>query len=301
MIASLAGQQFTMLLLALGGFILYKAKLISPASVTSIINVVIYLFMSSNILYSFLVSFDTNKIANFAAVLGISTLIQVISILFGKILYTKEPPERKAVLQFATVNSNSILMGSPIAESIYGSLGMSYASIYTIPSRIVMWSTGVSYFTRPPGKWAVVKVSLTHPCMLAVLLGMVCVWQDVSFPGPVFEALKQLAACVTPASMLIIGITLAEVKPKDIFDRSIFFFTFIRLGLIPLTAYLVCRLLGMESEVTGVSVLLTAMPAGATTTIVTALYKGNSAFASQCVVFTTIVSFGTTMLWTSLV
>jgi predicted permease len=296
-IIKLAEQQLILLLLTMGGFVLFKAGLIAKTSVGSIIDITLYLFMPCNILYSFLMTFDFSKIGNFIEVFGVSVFIQIVSLILGKFLYNGFPPDKKAVLQFATVNSNSILLGAPIAESLYGNLGMSYASIYTIPSRTVMWSAGIAYFTKPPGKAALIKSTLLHPCMLAVILGFIFVPLRITLPRPLMEVLKYFGACTTPVSMMIIGITLAGVNFREIIEASVFYLSLIRLVLLPLIAYVICILFRFDSEVTGISVLLTAMPAGATTTIMAAKYNGNGAFASKCVVFSTMLSFVSTAAW----
>jgi predicted permease len=299
-IGKLAEQQFILLALALGGFVLVKTGLLAKTSLHSIINMTLYLFMSCNILYSFLTTFDPGKIMNFLAVFLVAVFIQAVSLLLSSRLYNRAPPDKKPVLQFATVNSNSILLGAPLAESLYGSMGMSYASIYTIPARVVMWSAGLAYFTKPPGKAALIRSSLTHPCMIAVILGFILVPLNIRLPHPAMEVLRYFGACTTPVSLLIIGVTLTEVNFRELVDMRVVYLSVIRLGLLPLMAYGVCLLFRLNAEVTGISVLLTAMPAGATTTIMAAKYKGNSGFASKCVVFSTLLSFFSTVAWSFL-
>ncbi|MDR1933402.1 MAG: AEC family transporter [Spirochaetales bacterium] len=301
MLSQLAEQQLVLLLLTMGGFILFKAGFIPKAGIGSIINITLYLFMPCNILYSFLVTFDSDRIMSFLSVFLVAVFIQVVSLVISKYFYNRAAPEKQAVLRFATVNSNSILLGAPIAESIYGGLGMSYASIYTIPARFVMWSAGLAYFTKPPGKAALIKSSLTHPCMIAVVLGFICVPLHISLPSAVMTVLRDFGACTTPVSMLIIGVTLAEVKFGELAEKAVFYLSFIRLGLLPFMAYAVCLLFRLNAEVTGISVLLTAMPAGATTTIMAAKYNGNGAFASKCVVLSTLLSFVSTAAWSLIV
>jgi len=238
---------------------------------------------------------------SFFAVLLVAAFIQAVSLVFSRYMYNRASPEKKPVLQFATVLSNSILLGAPLAESLYGGLGMSYASIYTIPARIVMWSAGLAYFTKPPSKKTLIRITLTHPCMIAVVLGFILVPLGITLPHPVMEVTRYFGACVTPVSMLIIGVTLADVNFREIMDLSVVYLSVIRLGVLPLIAYAVCLLFRLNAEVTGISVLLTAMPAGATTTIMAAKYNGNGAFASKCVVFSTILSFISTVAWSVLI
>ena len=90
--------------------------------------------------------------------------------------------------------------------------------------------------------------------------------------------------------MLVIGMILADADPKTIIDKDVLFYTFIRL-LIP------CWLLHTDSLVMGVSVILAAMPAGATTTILASKYDCEEEFSVKLVVFSTAASLITTPLW----
>ena len=98
-------------------------------------------------------------------------------------------------------------------------------------------------------------------------------------------------------SMLVIGTILAEVRPKQMLDKSVLLFSILRLVLIPLVVYIGCSLFVTDSLVTGVSVLLAAMPAASTTAILAAKYEGDAVYASKCVVITTVLSLLATPLW----
>ena len=58
-----------------------------------------------------------------------------------------------------------------------------------------------------------------------------------------------------------------------------------------------CRLLGMDRVATGVSVIMTGMPAGSTAAIFAARYGSDAPFATKCVVLTTLLSMVTIPLW----
>ena len=71
----------------------------------------------------------------------------------------------------------------------------------------------------------------------------------------------------------------------------------LRLIVIPLLVYAGCLACAVDPLVTGVSVLLAAMPAAGTTAILAAKYDGDAAYASKCVVTTTVLSLLTTPIW----
>ena len=55
--------------------------------------------------------------------------------------------------------------------------------------------------------------------------------------------------------------------------------------------------IGREACAAGVSVVLAGMPAASVTAILASKYEGDETFATQCVVFTTILSMATIPLW----
>lgn len=293
----LISLQLRMFLLMLLGLFFRKKNIISAEGKKNLTDLVIYLILPCNIVKSFMIEFDRSTLMNFGLVLLISILIQFFCAFLARVLYNKVEPGHKPVFMYATVASNSGFLGNPIAEGVFGSMGLALASVYLIPQRIIMWSAGVSYFTKGTDKKAVFKRVITHPCIIAVFVGMIFMVTQVSLPGFLNSALKDLGNCNTAMSMMVIGTILADVKPKEMIDKSILVFSVLRLVLLPLVVYAGCLLFRIDPLATGVSVLLTAMPAASTTAILAAKYDGDAIFASKCVVLTTVLSLLATPVW----
>lgn len=293
----LISLQLRMFLIMLVGLFFRKKGIISQEGKKNLTDLVIYLILPCNIVKSFMIEFDGNTLKNFGLILLISVLIQIFCAILAKTLYRKVEPGHRPVLMYATVASNSGFLGNPVAEGVFGSMGLALASVYLIPQRIVMWSAGVSYFTKGSGRKELVKRVVTHPCIVAVLVGMLLMLTQVSLPSFLDAALKDIGNCNTAMSMLVIGTILADVKPREMLDKSIFLFSGLRLVLIPLAVYAGCLLFRADGLVTGVSVLLAAMPAASTTAILAAKYDGDAVYASKCVVLTTVLSLVATPVW----
>lgn len=296
----LISLQLRMFLIMLLGLLFRKKNLISAEGKKNLTDLVIYLILPCNIVKSFMIEFGKNTLKNFGTVLLVSVLIQVVCAIFAKLFYNRMIPEHRKVMQYATVASNAGFLGNPVAEGVFGSMGLALASVYLIPQRIVMWSAGVSYFTDGTDRKSVFKRVITHPCIIAVAVGLVFMLGQVSLPSFLDAALKDIGNCNTAMSMLVIGTILADVKPRDMLDKSIFVFSGLRLLLIPLLVYAGCLICAIDPLVTGVSVLLAAMPAASTTAILAAKYGGDAAYASKCVVTTTVLSLLTTPVWSML-
>ena len=295
--SSLINLQGMLFLLVAAGVILRKLGILPDGAKQVLTDLVIDLILPCNIISSFLIEFNLDILKGFAVILLIATLIQFGCLIIANTFYNKEPDRRKKVLQYGTVCSNAGFMGNPIAEGVYGAEGLMYASIFLVPQRIVMWSAGVSYFTESPDRKTVVKKVLTHPCIVAVYIGLFFMITQISMPVFLENTIKNVGGCTTTVSMILIGTILAEVKAGSIIDKGIMKYTLIRLFFIPFLVFICCRLFPVRSMISGVSVLLTGMPAGSTTAILAAKYDGDYIFATKCVVVTTLLSLVTIPLW----
>lgn len=296
----LISLQLRMFLIMLVGLFFRRKNLISDQGKKNLTDLVIYLILPCNIVKSFMIEFDGETLKNFGMVLLMSILIQLVCALLARLLYNRMEPGHKKVLQYATVASNAGFLGNPVAEGVFGSIGLALASVYLIPQRIVMWSAGVSYFTEGTDKKAVFKRVITHPCIVAVGIGIVFMIARIELPAFLDAALKDISSCNTAMSMLVIGTILAEVKPREMLEKSVFLFSGLRLIVIPMLVYVGCLAFAIDPLVTGVSVLLAAMPAASTTAILAAKYDGDAVYAGKCVVTTTVLSLLTTPVWSML-
>lgn len=293
--------QVMMFLLMAVGVVLRKMNIITKEGKGMLTDLVIDLILPCNIISAFYMPMDHSVFVSGVEILIISILIQIFCTFISGILYRKVPKEKRMVLQYATVCSNAGFLGNPVAEGLYGSVGLLYASVYLIPQRIVMWSAGVSYFTECPSKKEVVKKVLKHPCIVAVEIGIVLMVTQVQLPGFLSSAIENVGGCTTAITMMLIGTILTDVDMRHILTRTTVAYSFIRLVFIPAVVFAGCWLANIDSVVAGVSVTLAAMPAGTTTAILAMKYHGDEEFATQSVVLTTMLSMAAIPIWSLII
>ena len=293
--------QVMMFLLMAVGVVLRKMNIITKEGKGMLTDLVIDLILPCNIISAFYMPMDHSVFVSGVEILIISILIQIFCTFISGILYRKVPKEKRMVLQYATVCSNAGFLGNPVAEGLYGSVGLLYASVYLIPQRIVMWSAGVSYFTECPSKKEVVKKVLKHPCIVAVEIGIVLMVTQVQLPGFLSSAIENVGGCTTAITMMLIGTILTDVDMRHILTRTTVAYSFIRLVFIPAVVFAGYWLANIDSVVAGVSVTLAAMPAGTTTAILAMKYHGDEEFATQCVVLTTMLSMAAIPIWSLII
>ena len=168
--ANLMGMMF---LLIMTGFMLRKFGLITDVGKKCITDVLLYAILPCNIIKAFTADLGSDRWKEFAVLLAVAIAVQVLALIICHFCYNRMNAGEKAVYQYATVCSNSGFLGNPVAESVFGSMGLLYASVFLIPQRVVMWTAGVSYFTRETDKRKAYKKILIHPSMIATYIGFI--------------------------------------------------------------------------------------------------------------------------------
>ncbi len=291
--------QITIFSVMATGFILKKIGLITTRGQKEITDLVIYLILPANIITSFLTEITSDTITDCAWIAVISIGIQIMALFYGNLFFAREGEDRMKCLRYGIICSNAGFLGNPVAEGVFGSAGLMLASVYLIPQRIMMWSEGIAIFSGVSDKKATLKKVATHPCVLACLIGFFLMIGRVSLPNVILNPIQTLGRCNTALSMMVIGMILADIDLKTILDKTVIRYTIHRLIVIPLIVYAVVRILPVSDLVRGVSVLLAAMPAGATTSMLAAKYDRDPAFATKLVVFSTLCSIPAIIIWSS--
>ena len=291
-IDSLVTMQVTMLILFLTGYLLMKCKVMTSQFRKALTDFIINFILPCNIIKSFLIELNASILVDCMAILVVSCATQLFAMLLGRLLYSRAPDGRRQPLLYGVQISNAGFLGSPIVEELYGAQGLLYASVYLIPQRIMMWSFGITCFSGSRGKGVLKKV-LTHPCIIAVVIGLILMVAQVSLPAWLGKPLGMVGGCNTALSLLVVGGTLAELDPKSVFSKQSVFYCFVRLLLIPLAVLVVCLLLKLEPLVIQTAVVLAGMPAPLTVSMLSCQYGKDEKFAVSLIFLSTVASMVT--------
>lgn len=293
---SLQGTLFAMMLI---GAWLKKRGIIDDGGKRCLSDLCINIVIPCNIFRSCLIQAEPEIFRTCGLLLLSAILLQALCLFLNRFLYNRYPDRQKKVLQYCTIVPMSGFLGNPIAEGLYDSLGVLYTSIFLIPMRIIMWSVGTTYFVAGAvmDRKKVLKNVATHPCLVAVYLGLVCMAAQVHLPGIITETARYIGSCNSALTMFIVGTILADVELVTICNKDTVSFSILRLVLLPAVAFALGKVLGLDLVSHGVSVLMTGMPAGATAAIFAARYNSDALFATKCVVMSTLLSMITLPLW----
>lgn len=282
------------------GFMVRKLNIMGPGAQKDLTNLVLYVVLPCNIFNSFLGQDVSGLAADCVIVVLVSVGIQILSLVYGKFCFPKENADHRCNLAYGMICSNAGFLGNPIAEGVFGATGLMLGSLYLIPQRVMMWSEGLAIYTGVSDKKDAFKRVITHPCVIACILGIIMMVAGWSCPQIILTPIQTLGKCNTPLSMMVIGMILSSIDLRTIINKTVVRFTVHRLVLMPLVVWGLCRLIGLSHVVTGVSVLLAAMPAGATTSMLSAKYDRDPQFATKLVVFSTLCSIPAIFAWSIL-
>ena len=213
--------------------------------------------------------------------------------IYPRVLGMKGP--ERGVHRYALIVPNSGFIGFPVVEAVMGSFYLFHAAIFNIPLWLLGFSIGLYLIAKEKGKSVSLSWKLfANPPFIAILAGFTLFFFSIPVPAPLEQGIRMLGAATTPLVMIITGITIAQADLKRIFGRwHIYATLFARLIFVPVLVALFCFLAGIRGNLMVLAVLLTAMPAASTTTVIAAVYDVAVEEASSLVVFSMLLSAAT--------
>lgn len=280
--------QLMMFLLVIVGFIVRKTQIVGSEGRKNLINLCLYVTLPFNIANAFLGKFSWDMLVTSGLVLLLSVGFNLVSILIAFLLYRKEDKEQKT-LCYGTIVSNGSFLGNPVIEGVYGSTGLFYNALFMLPVRVVVWTVGISVFLKGE-KVNLWKKVLLHPCVVAMYIGAIFILTGVRLPGFLEETISGISGSNTPLSMMLVGMMLAEMNPKGLFRKNLFFYTFVRLILIPAVILAITAKLPIDPMLRGIAVIIAGMPTPITTVLLASKYGGDEECATGMIFMSTVLS-----------
>lgn len=295
-VKNMLNMQMVMFLLVSIGYLVRRKGIIGGEGRKNLVDFCLFVTLPFNILNSFLGEWNWNMVASCGVILLLSVGYNAVSVGVSFLLYKGAGEKQKKTLRYGTIVSNGGFLGNPVLEGIYGISGAFYASLFMLPVRIVMWSVGVSVFIKGH-KENVIKKILTNPCIVAMYVGAAIMTAGVVLPQFVQDTILGVSRCNMPLSMMLVGMMLAEIQPKGMIDKTMVFYTIVRLAGIPAIIFVITAFLPIDSMLRGITVIMAGMPAPITTALMSAKYGGDEKYATGMIFLTTILSLITLPLW----
>ena len=281
--------QLLLFLYMLCGFVISRLNIVREDNRAVLVRLLMDVAMPMMVLNAFNKPTTREEILSSFWVMLIALAGCVVTGLIGRILWRRQPDNKRKVLMYASMFSNAGNAGLPIISLVFGPAGVFYASMYLIPPRILQWTVGLGFFVKPEkGGW--VKNVLLNPMVVTIYIGAVLMITGWQIPGVFGKAIANLGSMTGPLSMILIGATLAHMDFRKLLDPSVLLITALRLILFPLLFAVLLKFLHAEEMVMNICVILLAMPVASNTAAMAERYGGDHVFASACVSVSTLLS-----------
>lgn len=242
-------------------------------------------------------------LANSVVVLSIAGVVIFLLLLIGwlttKIFDIKG--REAAVFKAHSMFGNTIFLGFPLINALYGAEGLLYASMFQLVATIIMWTVGVvvlTYGNGLPWKKSILKV--INPNTIATLTGLAFFMLSIKLPDIIVTPLSELGSANTWLSMLYIGAMLSFSNVGGMLKKkSLYIISFNRLILFPAILISLFALFGAllgvapDKLVTSVIILEASMPCMASVVIMAKELGADDHIAVGNVFVSTIFSIAT--------
>jgi predicted permease len=282
-----------------------KRKIITAKISNGLVDILINIALPFMILSSFIYTYDNTIKANVTKTFYYSILAYIIMIAVSYLLLLPLKDDKKTILHFANVFVNTGYVGFPILNSVYGSEGVIYGSIFNMFFVILLWTYGLILFK---GSFEMkelkkeVKKILLNPSIIAVCLGIIIMIFKIKLPGALLSSIKSIGNITGPLSMIIIGAILSNVKMKNYLrDWTIYYGITIKLIIIPAIMYLISLLTVSPSKAINTVLIMSAMPASAMTSILAESFDKEKKYAAVIVSVTTLLSLITVTMFLKII
>ena len=193
-------------------------------------------------------------------------------------------------------NSNTVFVGLPINEALFGSASVPYVLVYYMANTTIFWTIG-TYLIQRDGdtdstfslKKALGKIF--SPPLLGFILGVIFVLLHIHLPNFIDSDLQYLGDMTIPLSMIFIGYSISHAGlAKMAFHKDNLLVLSGRFLFAPILMTLLVTPSNIPTLMKQVFILQSAMPVMTNAPVVANLYHADSDYASIMVTETTILS-----------
>ena len=247
------------------GYVLCKAKVVKYEHSRILSALAVYVFFPSKVFKTFAVDMSMDYIkAKYPLLLislGVTVLFVILSRLGAKLLSQKK--YERVVCEYSLVVPSYAYMGYALVDALLGEHLMLDFMIASLPVTVYIYTVGYAMLTKSGLKLK----KILSPTMIAIVLGTALGMCGIELPGLLVDILSKSAACISPISMLMTGIVIAEFRFRDILgDKNVYIISFFRLIVMPLAVGFALKPF-CTLEATQILVLLFALPSGLNTIV----------------------------------
>jgi predicted permease len=291
-------QMCVMLVLIGAGYLLGRKGMMNENMVTGIMDILIKLVIPVIIIYSMQTDFSAVLLRQgslmfffFFCVLLLGLSIGVLTI---KLL--RVPQRFQGNWAFVATFSNASFIGLPIVRLLFPDTAASFlCTTIIVASNLAFATISIPLFRHFSGTSPTIKTNLRKimlsPSVICFVLGLLLYCLQIRLPPLILSPLEMIGQLTVPLCMMSTGALLNKCKLKNIFRG---FYTYslclIRLIIIPVCIWTLVRNFSGSGAFLIVVTIMAGMPAGGMLPAMSISHGGDSVWATEHFLLSTLLS-----------
>ncbi len=299
-------QQMVIIFILIGiGMLLYRRKMLSEEGAKQISGLIINVTNPALLISSALEDGPKATLGELGMALAAYASVFAILIAAGFLIprILRIPENLRYAYQMLTVFGNVGFIGIPLASAVLGSESLIFVSIFNLLFNLLIYTFGVSLLQKaaakqtqegaaPPAPGRLQK--LINAGTISAVITIILYLGDFRVPVILSSALSYTGRATTLLSMLVLGVSVAQMAPKDIFSHpKLYVFTLLRQILIPFGCMLFMHLFLDSRLILNTMLLMVAVPAANMPLMLAKQMDMETESISQGIILTTVLSLVT--------
>lgn len=284
---TVGGQIFTMFLIVLTGFVMYKARMLTETGIKEMSVLLLKVVTPIILMVQFQRDFDIGLFGDWISMFIASAITFVVAIVLSIVMFPKKKsrPEEKMSIFLP----NNGFLAFPLMQALAGEFGIYLGSTSVIIMSILQWTYGLKLLC--PQEKIDLKKILFNPGMIGVVLGMLLFISPVKLPRYVFGAAEAISSLNTPIAMICLGGMLAQTDLKSGFlNKDFYKISLVNLIIMPIIMLFIFKVMPLEPTVKLVAFICSVTPAATAVSMMAQLFDGDYRYAANAVVINTAIS-----------
>ncbi|HBP39151.1 MAG TPA: hypothetical protein DD640_10525, partial [Clostridiales bacterium] len=166
-----AAQVFILFLLIGIGFLAGKTRMVNETGLRQMTDLLLIFVTPCVIVRAFQIPFSVSLLRGLLIALASALVTHALGAVLTWFVFRRQIAAQNRVLRFSVVFTNCIFMCLPLLESILGSRGVFYGSVYIAVFNLAQWTYGVILMTGSRSRIKL-RQALINPGTVAILIAL---------------------------------------------------------------------------------------------------------------------------------
>lgn len=226
--------------------------------------------------------------------LSCASYLVLLAVAYGFTFALRIPDGHRGVYRFMLCFGNVGFIGYPVLSAIFGPGALIYAAVFNLPFNFFVFTIGAWFLTQDTDGDVKVRTTwrtFVTPVMLSCLLAMGLALAGIHHAPILGDALSTLGSITTPAALLIIGSSLANMPVRELVGGPrLWACAAFRLLITPVIIWAVFHWLVPTGLLLSICIVISGMPVATNGTMLCYQYGGNSRVMAQGTFVTTVLA-----------